>query len=86
MTIVLRDELVLDDGHATSLGDDERVEREHRERNDAEYEQLGDPRPDSPDGPDAVGGHLLTHGTVAGLSVELPEVGLDEVKQDDADT
>jgi len=76
---------VLDDCHATSLGDDERVEDEHRERNDAEHEQLCDPRPDRPDGPDAVRDHLLTHGTVARLSVELPEVGLDEVQQHDAD-
>jgi len=81
-----RDELVLDDGHAAGLGDHERVQREHRQRNDSEHQQLGDPRPDGPDGPDAVNGDLLTHRTVAGLRVELPEVGLYEVEQEDADT
>ena len=46
-----RDVLVLDDGHASRLGDDERVEREHGERHDAKHQQFGNPRPDRPDGP-----------------------------------
>jgi len=33
-----------------------------------------------------VDGDFLTHGTVAGLGVELPEVGLDEMQQQHADT
>ena len=81
-----RQELVLDDGHATRLGDNERVEGEHRQRNEPEHEQLGDPRPHGPDGPDAVHGHLLAHSTVGGLRVVLPEVRLDEMQQQDADT
>jgi len=36
---------------------------------------------DCPDGPDAVHGHLLAHGAVACVRVELPEVCLDEIKQ-----